>query len=98
MQTIWMTTAEVRLEPEDASPGYNHGFMRICVWAESEEEFLKKLKDYLESYQWFLMGVEMTHEADLTRDHGDEINQMIDETQQDRNAIRLGTFYSYPVN
>ena len=44
------------------------------------------------------MGVEMTHEADLTRDHGDEINQMIDETQQDRNAIRLGTFYSYPVN
>ncbi len=33
--------------------------------------------------------------ANPSADYGDEVNKMIDETLQDRNAIRLGTYYSY---
>ena len=42
--------------------------------------------------------MEKTDVVDPSLDYGDEVNQMIDETQQDQDAIRLGTFYSYKPN
>lgn len=71
------------------------GFMRVTMWASSSEEFVSKLEAYLTEYKWKLLSMENTAAVDLSADYGDEVNRMIDETSQDHNAVRLGTFYSY---
>ena len=42
--------------------------------------------------------MESTVVYDPSVDYGDELNQMIDEVLRDRNAVRLGTYYSYKPN
>lgn len=68
------------------------------MWASSHEDFSRKLKAYLAEYGWKLLSMDRTGVVDPSLDYGDEVNQMIDETQQDQNAVRLGTYYSYKPN
>jgi hypothetical protein len=42
--------------------------------------------------------MERTEPVDPSRDHGDALNGMIDETLENQNAVRLGTYYSYKPN
>ena len=98
MEKLWMTTAEVAVEPGDMPSGCTLGFMKILMWASSHETFTQKLKEYLGKYQWSLLSIENTEVVDPSEDYGDEANQMIDEMLQDRNAVRLGTYYSYKAN
>ena len=95
MENVWITTAEVKMEPGDVPSGDTLGFMKITMWASSREDFVQKLEAYLSRYNWRLLSVENTSIVDRSNDYGDEVNQMIDETLQDRKAIRLGTYYSY---
>jgi hypothetical protein len=95
MNNVWITTAEISVEPGDMPSGDTLGFMRITMWASSHEEFYQRLNVYLAQYSWKLLSMEKTEIVDPSVDYGDEVNQMIDETLQDQNAIRLGTFYSY---
>ena len=74
------------------------GFIRITMWASSREEFIQKLKQYLAKYKWELLSMENTSMVDPSKDYGTEVNRMIDETLQDVNAVRLGTYYSYKPN
>jgi len=98
MERVWITTAEVQVEPGDMPSGDTLGFMRVTMWALSQEDFLQKLETYLAQYNWKLLSTENTQTADFSFDYGEEVNGMIDETVQDRNAIRLGTYYSYKPN
>jgi hypothetical protein len=98
MEKVWITTAEVKVEPGDMPSGDTLGFMRVTMWAASPEELLHRLTKYLAKYRWELLSMEKTEVVDPSVDHGDEINQMIDETLRDQNAVRLGTFYSYKPN
>jgi hypothetical protein len=98
MQSVWITMAEVSVEPGDISGAYTLGFMWMTAWASSEEELLEKLATYLAIYKWKLISTERTAIADPSHDYGDEKNKMIDETLEDKNAIRLGTFHSYKSN
>jgi hypothetical protein len=98
MEKIWITTAEVQVEPGDMPSGDTLGFMRVTMWASSREDFLQKLEAYLAKYKWKLLSTDRTEVADTSSDYGDEENQMIDETLKDRNAVRLGTYYSYKPN
>jgi hypothetical protein len=95
MENVWITTAEVQVEPGDMPSGDTLGFMRITMWASSEKDFVQKLRAYLAQYEWKLLSMENTAVVDPLADYGDEVNQMIDETLQDHNAVRLGTYYSY---
>ena len=95
MENVWITTAEVAVEPGDMPSRDTLGFMRITMWASSQEDFVQRLTAYLTKYKWKLVSMENTSVADSSRDYGDEVNQMIDETLQDHHAIRLGTYYSY---
>jgi hypothetical protein len=94
-RAIWITTAEVRVQPGDAASGDTLGFMRITMWAESEQDFLERVRAYLLKYQWELLSIDNTFQVDLGTDYGDEVNQMIDETYENDNFVRLGTYYSY---
>ena len=95
MDAVWITTAEVQVEPGDMPSGDTLGFMKITMWAASQEALLKKLETYLSKYRWKLLSVANTEPVDSSRDYGDEVNQMIDETLDDCNAVRIGTYYSY---
>jgi len=98
MDKLWITTAEVAVQPGDMPSGDTLGFMRITMWASSETDFLRKLKEYLCKYQWTLLSTENTALVDPSGDYGDEENQMIAEMLQDRDAVRLGTYYSYKAD
>jgi len=98
MEEVWITTAEVQVEPGDMPSGDTLGFMRITMWASSRDDFLQKLLAYLAKYKWKLLSTEKTDVVDPSFDYGDEVNKMIDETLQDRNAVRLGTYFSYKAN
>ena len=95
MDKVWITTAEVEVAPGDMPSGDTLGFMRITMYASSYEAFYQRLNAYLAQYSWKLLSMENTELVDPSVDYGDEVNQMIDETLQDKNTIRLGTFYSY---
>lgn len=51
----------------------------------------------LESYGWKLLGVERFTPVSEDRDFSEEIEDLIDRTRTNPNAIIYGTFYSYPV-
>jgi len=41
MKRVWITTAEVKVEPGDMPLGDTLGFMRVTMWASSQEEFVQ---------------------------------------------------------
>lgn len=98
MENVWITTAEIRVEPGDMPSGDTLGFMRVTMWASSHEDFVQRLNAYLAKYSWGLLSMEKTESVDPSLDYGDDVNQMIDETLRDQNAVRLGTYYSYKPN
>jgi hypothetical protein len=98
MENVWITTAEVEVNSGDMSSGDTLGFLKVTMWASSQEAFAQKLEAYLAKYKWKLLSMERTAAVDPSTDYGDEVNQMIDETLRDRNAVRLGTYYSYKPN
>jgi hypothetical protein len=98
MESVWITTAEVGVEPGDMPSGDVVGFMKITSWATSEEAFIEKIRMYLSKYNWVLISVERTELADPSHDYGDETNQLIDETLRNKERIGLGTYYSYKLN
>lgn len=95
---IWITTAEVAVEPGDMPSGDTLGFMTVAMWAESEIAFIEGVKAYFHKYNWQLLSVERTQIVNPTCDYGEEINRMIFEISLDVNAVRLGTYYSYKTN
>jgi hypothetical protein len=95
MERVWITTAEIGVEPGDMPSGDTLGFMRVTMWASCHDDFIHKLGAYLAKYKWKLLSVENTSIVDPSHDYGDEVNEMIGETLKHRNAVRLGTYYSY---
>jgi hypothetical protein len=72
--------------------------MGITMGASSHEKFVRRLKEYLDQYEWRLLSMEKTEAVDPSPNCGDEENQMIDETLTDQNAVRLGPYYSDKPN
>jgi hypothetical protein len=79
MEEVWITTAEVQVEPGDMPSGDVLGFMKITMWASSAEEFINKINLYLSKYRWKLLSMEKTQPVDQSLDYGNEVNEMIEE-------------------
>ena len=94
-KAIWITTAEVRVQPGDVPSGDTYGFMKITMWSVSEQDFLENVRAYFQKYQWDLLSVDHTFQVDPSADYGDEVNEMIEETLKNENYVRLGTYFSY---
>jgi hypothetical protein len=60
MENIWITTAEIGVEPGDMPSGDTLGFMKVTMWASSREDFATKLNVYLSKYKWKLLSIENT--------------------------------------
>jgi hypothetical protein len=94
-KAIWITNAEVRVQPGDMPSGDTLGFMKITMWAASRQDFEERVSAYFKKYQWDLLSADHSFQVDPDADYGDEVNQMIDETAENENFVRLGTYYSY---
>lgn len=95
---VWIATAEVAVQPRDMPSGDTLGFMKITMWALSESDFVERVRAYLEKYGGQPLALENIERVKPTRDYGDEVNGMIEETLEDCQAVRLGTFFSYRAN
>jgi|SRR6185437_10574575 hypothetical protein len=95
MEQIWIATIEVQVEAGDMPSGDTLGFMKIAMWAETQDNFVRKVEAYLAKYDWMLLSIENTVIATCDANYDDETNHMIEEVSLDKNAVRLGTYYSY---
>ena len=96
MERIWKLVAEVLVEPGDMPSGLTKGFMNVTTWAESPDSARDKLEKYIERFNWHVISIE---DARPVADDGEYVDEqmqdMIDRTRTNPNAIILGTFHGY---
>jgi hypothetical protein len=95
---IWKVLAEIQVEPDAMPSGSTKGFMNVTAWANSAEAARGKLARYLESFKWHLIDIEDAHPIDDDHEYGEEIEEMIERTRNNPNAIILGTLHTYKTN
>jgi hypothetical protein len=98
MKTIWLVTSEILVQPGDMPSGSTKGFVNITTWADSVETVREKLSRYLETFKWHLISIEKAQPIDESHDYGNEIEDMLERTRSNPDAIILGTFHSYKEN
>jgi len=69
----------------------------VTTWAANAEEFRKKCIQMLESYGWRLLAAEGAGPVPEDGAFSGEVEDMLERTRANPNAIIYGTFYSYPV-
>jgi hypothetical protein len=94
-QVIWLVHCEVLVEPGDLPSGSTKGFLRVTMWADSEESVKERLSGCLESYRWHLISIERAHPIEERAEYPEEVSEMIERTRNNENAIILGRIYSY---
>jgi hypothetical protein len=98
MQTIWIATSEILVEPGDLPSGSTKGFANVTTWADSADMLKDKLSRYLESFKWHLISLEDAHAIEEDHIYNDELSEMIERTRNNPDAIILGRFFSYKEN
>ncbi len=94
---IWIGTVEIYWSDENTPKVFRPAFTVVTTWAVSPEEFREKCIRMLESYGWKLLGVERSNPLPDNGEFSEEIEDMLERTRGNPNAIIYGTFYSYPV-
>jgi hypothetical protein len=94
---IWIGTVEISFANLDAPEAMKPAFTVVTTWATSSEEFRQKCSRMLESYGWKLLGVERANPVQVGSEFSDEVEDMLERTRCNPNAVIYGTFYSYPV-
>ena len=95
MMRIWKLLIELLVEPGDAPSGLTKGFMNVTTWADSAEAAAGKVGKYLAQFNWHVPSVEEAHPIADGEDYGEVLEEMIERTRTDRDAIVLGTFHGY---
>jgi hypothetical protein len=96
MERIWKIVAEILVEPGDMPSGLTKGFMNVTTWAESEDSARDKLEKYIERFNWRVISIEDARPvADGEKYVDEQMQDMIDRTRTNPNAIILGTFHGY---
>jgi hypothetical protein len=96
MERIWKIVAEILVEPGDMPSGLTKGFMNVTTWAESSDSARDKLEKYIERFNWRVISIEDARPVADDEEYVDEqMQDMIDRTRTNPNAIILGTFHGY---
>jgi hypothetical protein len=94
---IWIGTIEISWVDEKGPNVFKPAFTVVTTWATSPEEFREKCIRMLDSYGWKLLGVERANPVLENGAFSEEVEDMLNRTRSNPNAIIYGTFYSYPV-
>jgi len=94
---IWIGTVEISWSDEKTPTVFRPAFTVVTTWAASQEEFREKCVRMLEGYGWKLLDVERANPVPENGEFSEEVEDMLERTRDNPNAIIYGTFYSYPV-
>jgi len=94
---IWIGTIEISWIDENRPGVFQPAFTVVTTWATSAEEFREKCIRMLESYGWKLIDVDRANPVPDNVEFNEEVEDMLERTRSNPNAIIYGTFYSYPV-
>ena len=94
---IWIGTVEISWTNENTPNVFKPAFTVVTTWASNAEEFREKCLRMLESYGWKLIVVERANPVPDDGEFSKEVEDMLERTRSNPNAIIYGTFYSYPV-
>jgi hypothetical protein len=94
---IWIGTIEISWSDEKAPTVFRPAFTVVTTWATSSEEYREKCVRMLQSYGWTLLDVERANPVQEGSEFSEEVEDMLERTRTNPNAIIYGTFYSYPV-
>ena len=94
---IWIGTIEISWSEEKTPTIFQPAFTVVTTWAASTEEFREKCVRMLTSYGWKLLDVERANPVAESGEFSEEVEDMLERTRNNPNAIIYGTFYSYPV-
>lgn len=96
MNHIWRLVAEIQVEPGDTKSGLRFGFINVLTWAESAESATEKLAAYLRRFNWHIISIEDARPVSEEEQFDDEeMQDMLERTRKNPNAIILGTLYTY---
>ena len=96
---IWIGTIEISFTDPEGPSGAKPkpAFTVVTTWASSSDEYSQKCKRMLESYGWSLLGVDQAGPVPENGEYSEEVEDMLEKTRNDPNAIIYGTFHTYPV-
>jgi len=94
---IWIGTIEISWSDEKTPLVFQPAFTVVTTWAASREEYREKCVRMLESHGWKLLDVERANPVLEPGEFSEEVEDMLERTRNNPNAIIYGTFYSYPV-
>jgi hypothetical protein len=94
---IWIGTIEISWSDEKLPDVFRPAFTLVTTWAANAEQFRDNCKRMLESYGWKLLGVEQANPVPENAEFSEEVEDMLERTRTNPNAIIYGTFHTYPV-
>jgi hypothetical protein len=94
---IWIGTIEISWTDEKTPKVFQPAFTVVTTWAGNAEEFREKCTRMLESYGWKLLDVDRANPVPDNGEFSEEVEDMLERTRSNPNAIIYGTFHSYPV-
>src|SRR5579871_4776912 len=98
MKQLWIAHSEISVEPGDLPSGSTLMFCNIVTWGDRPQEVEEKIKSYLATFNWTLIGVDRIELAKQDQDYGDEFNDLLVRAANNPEAIILGRFYSYKTS
>jgi hypothetical protein len=93
---MWLVLIELYIPAGDKP--HEVGFMNLTTWADSKHEAIDKIRIYLESFSWQVVGIEKSEPLEQESDYADELTGMIERTRVNANAIILGNFHRYKMS
>jgi len=94
---IWIGTIEISYTDENPPNVFRPAFTVVTTWAPNADEYREKCACMLESYGWKLLGIERASPVPDNSNFSEEVEDMLERTRANPNAIIYGTFYTYPV-
>ena len=94
---IWIGTIEISWSEHDSPRVFQPAFTIVTAWAVNAEEFREKCNRMLESHGWKLLGVERANPVPEGGRFSEEVEDMLERTRRNPDAIIYGTVHIYPV-
>jgi hypothetical protein len=94
---IWIGTVEISWSDEKTPNVFRPAFTVVTTWAVSLDEFREKCIRMLESYGWKLLDVGRANRVPENVEFGEEVEDTLERTRTNPNAIIDGTFHTHPV-
>ena len=79
----------------ESTDAMKRAFTVITMWAGSFDEFARKCRQMAESHGWKLLNVERASPVPDDRIFNNDVEDMLERTRENRDAIIYGTFHAY---